>query len=219
MFDTPCTQELWQAVIGENPSGFVDLLRPVEQVSWEDAQTFIAKLNAVIPGLSLRLPTEAEWEYACRAGTTEATYAGPMTILGLNNAPVLDEIAWYGGNSGVDYDLGNGADSSDWPQKQFDHQKAGTRKVATKRPNRWGLFDMLGNVWEWCGDWYASEYYQTSPSADPDGASEGHGRVLRGGCWSFYAQYARSAYRYYAEPGDRDFYIGFRCAQVQEDRK
>lgn len=215
MFETPCTQELWQAIIGENPSHFVDPLRPVEQISWDDAQIFIAKLNATIPGLALRLPTEAEWEYACRAGTTEATYAGPMKVLGQNNAPVLDGIAWYSGNSGVDFDLDEGSDSRGWPEKQYAHRQAGTRKVATKRPNRWGLFDMLGNVWEWCSDWYASQSYQTSSPADPGGPSAGHVRVLRGVGWGSPAQDARSASRGRLEPGYRGPDVGFRCAQVQ----
>ena len=215
IFDTPCTQALWRAVMGDNPSRFVDPDRPVEQVSWDDTNAFIAKLNSAVGGLALRLPTEAEWEYACRAGTTEATYAGPMEILGNRNAPVLDEIAWYGGNSGVDFDLEDGWDSSNWPEKQYDHQKAGTRKVGEKLPNRWGLFDMLGNVWEWCSDWYDAGAYRASASVDPTGPTDGHYRVLRGGGWSDSAQGVRSAYRYHYEPGGRDGNFGFRCAQVQ----
>jgi formylglycine-generating enzyme required for sulfatase activity len=112
--DTPVTQALWQAVIGSNPSRFVHPERPVEQVSWDDAQAFIARLNEQQPGLELSLPTEAQWEYACRAGTTTATYAGDLKILGDDNAPVRDAIAWYGGNSGVDFDLAKGQEANGW---------------------------------------------------------------------------------------------------------
>jgi formylglycine-generating enzyme required for sulfatase activity len=216
VFDTPCTQMLWHAVMGENPSYFVDPRRPVEQVSWDDTTPFIGKLNSAVPGLALRLPTEAEWEYVCRAGTTEATYAGPIELLGDNNAPILDDIAWYGGNSGVDFDLDNGWDSSVWPEKQYDHQRAGTRKVAEKLPNRWGLYDMLGNVWEWCFDWYDADYYGASESADPSGPAEGRFRVLRGGGWDSGGRGARSACRGHLVPNDRSYVVGFRCAQVQE---
>ncbi|MDA1050999.1 MAG: formylglycine-generating enzyme family protein [Planctomycetota bacterium] len=216
IFDTPCTQSLWQAVTGQNPSRFVDPERPVEQVSWDDTQEFITKLNSAVPGLALRLPTEAEWEYACRAGTTEATYAGPIEILGANNAPILDAIAWYGGNSGVEFDRDDGSDSSKWPDKQHAHKMAGTRKVAQKLPNRWGFFDMLGNIWEWCQDWYDSEAYRSSASTDPTGPDQGLHRVLRGGSWGSNARFVRSAFRDHLDPGYRDDFIGFRCAQVQE---
>ncbi|NQT11380.1 MAG: formylglycine-generating enzyme family protein [Planctomycetes bacterium] len=215
IFDTPCSQAVWEIVMEENPSRFVDPDRPVEQVSWDDCQDFITRLNSHLPGLSLRLPSEAEWEYACRAGTTEATYAGPIEILGHNNAPILDDIAWYGGNCGVDFDLDDGWDSSGWPDKQHDHRRAGTRKVAQKRPNRWGLFDMLGNVIEWCQDRYGA--YVGGAQLDPQGPSDGHDRVVRGGSWNYDARGLRSAYRNHLRPSLRVLNFGFRCARVQDD--
>ena len=138
LFDTPCTQALWQAVIGDNPSYFQSPDRPVEQVSWEDVKGFLERINTLVPGLDLMLPTEAQWEYACRAGTETAIYTGTIEILGDRNAPALDPIAWYGGNSGVDFDLGNGYNSSGWPEKQYPHTLAGTRPVAGEQPNAVG---------------------------------------------------------------------------------
>ena len=152
MFATPCTQALWEALMGENPSEFKSADRPVESVSWDACEEFVKKLNKRIHGLELSLPSEAQWEYACRAGTTTSTYAGPLEIKGTNNAPILDAIAWYGGNSGHGFDLENGYDASGWEEKQYPFDKAGTRPVAKKRANPWGLYDMLGNVWEWCAD-------------------------------------------------------------------
>lgn len=121
---------LWVAVMGENPSGFRgerpdDLERPVEQVSWEDCQAFLGRLNAHVAGLAARLPTEAEWERACRAGTQGATWVGELS--GEEKSPELDAIAWYRGNSGAE-----------------------TQPVGRKAPNPYGLHDMLGNVNEWC---------------------------------------------------------------------
>ncbi len=110
--EVPVTQALWTAVMGENPSEFRDEARPVETVSWDDCQGFVKAVNEKVPGLDLRLPTEAEWEYVCRAGTTAATWAGDLEIKGLHNASRLDSIAWYGGNRGKDFDRAEGYDST-----------------------------------------------------------------------------------------------------------
>jgi formylglycine-generating enzyme required for sulfatase activity len=134
--NTPCTQALWQAVMGENPSRFVSPARPVEQVSWDDCQVFLTRLNTLVSGLSARLPTEAEWEYACRGGTTGATWVGELDLRSDYDAPILDAIAWYGGNSGHGFELSNGFDSSQWPNKQYPHTRAAssTRRCASITP-------------------------------------------------------------------------------------
>jgi formylglycine-generating enzyme required for sulfatase activity len=215
LFDTPCTQALWQAVMGKNPSEFKSPDRPVETVSFDDVQQFIARIGTKIPGLQLALPSEAQWEYACRAGTPTASYAGDLKILGANNAPALDPIAWYGGNSGRDFDLKKGFDSSDWPERQYDHKKAGTRRVREKRPNDGGLYDMLGNVWEWCLD--GKRGYEAGGIMDPVGViGSAEWRVVRGGSWYDAAQGARSACRGTLDPDVSLGHLGFRCAQVQE---
>ncbi len=215
LFDTPCRQALWQAVTGDNPSEFRTANRPVENVSWRDVQEFLRRIGDRVPGLGLVLPTEAQWEYACRAGTGTATYAGDLEILGYHNAPVLDAIAWYGGNSGAGFELDNGEDSSDWEEKQYPHQRAGTRPVGLKAPNGWGLYDMLGNVWEWCAD--GKRTYQSETVADPVGpARPGASRVLRGGNWADCARDLRSASRYALTQNSLHGGIGFRCARVQD---
>jgi len=173
LFDTPCTQALWQAMTGDNPSQFKGENRPVERVSWEDCQAFIVELDRRLPGLELRLPTEAQWEYACRAGTTTARYHED-----------LNAIAWYRNNS--------------------DSQ---THEVGQKRPNAWGLYDMLGNVYEWCQD-DRRDYMSTAAVDIETGAH----RVIRGGCWENPAQFVRSAYRYAHEPANRYPDLGFRCS-------
>ncbi len=211
--EAPCTQALWEAVMGENPSRFVSAERPVEQVSWEDCQRFLSALNERVGGLDARLPTEAEWEYACRAGTETSTYAGELEILGANNGPLLDAIAWYGGNSGVDFELEDGYDSAGWPEKQYPHTKAGTHPVRQKRPNAWGLYDMLGNVWEWCADWKGD--YTQEPVRNPRGPDVGSYRVRRGGSWGNGARNVRAAARYWRSPGSRHVILGLRLARGQ----
>lgn len=177
LFDTPCTQALWQAVMKRNPSHFEGKERPVEHVSWEDCQKFIAKLNDQRPGLALALPTEAEWEYACRAGTNTARYGED-----------LDAIAWYHKNSNDQ-----------------------THPVKQKKPNAWGLYDVLGNVAEWCHD--GRRNYVTDAVVNPLGpTTAGARRVIRGGGWRWGALHIRSAYRYANRSGYyRSDDLGFRC--------
>ena len=214
LFDTPCTQGLWETVMDDNPSRFQSPERPVEEVAWNDVQGFLERINARIPGLDLVLPTEAQWEHACRAGTDTALYTGPIDILGENNAPALDAIAWYEGNSGVDFDLDKGQDSSGWTEMQYPNPQSGTHPVGKKRPNPWGLYDMIGNVWEWCADdlriydadWKTDSVGPLDPSADP---------VVRGGSWYSGARGCRCAYRFRPGPDYRLDALGFRCARVQ----
>ncbi len=212
--DTPCTQELWQEVMGDNPSRFKSPHRPVERVSWDDCHSFLETVNERQPGLELRLPTEAQWERACRARTDTATWLGDLEILGKRNAPLLDEIAWYSGNSGIDFDLEDGVDSSDWEGKQYLHTRAGTRQVGLKQPNHWGLYDMLGNVWEWCSDKWGSRYPE-GPRIDPTGPTKGGRRVLRGGAWGNDARNVRAAFRFGSARDLRSNDLGFRLSRGQ----
>ena len=179
MFDTPCTQALWEAVMGENPSRFKGPDRPVEAVSWDQCQEFLKALNSRIDGLRLSLPSEAQWEYACRAGTETPRYREDP-----------DEIAWYSANSGDE-----------------------THPVAGKEPNAWGLYDMLGNVWEWCEDVWVENYHEESRASAVDPASAP--RVIRGGSWDFDARRVRAAYRVPYEPSIRSGLLGFRCAEFR----
>ena len=214
--ETPVTQALWKAVVGKNPSEFKSDDRPVEQVSWDDCRGFIRELNALVPGLDVRLPTEAEWEHACRAGTVTATWVGDLEILGRNNAPVLDAVAWYGGNCGVGFELENGWDTTGdlWKEKQYEFSRGGTHPVMGKDPNPFGLYDMLGNVYEWCRDWQGA--YPDGPVTDPTGPETGSFRVFRGGSWFVDARYVRAAYRYWYDPADRYDFLGLRLARGQE---
>jgi formylglycine-generating enzyme required for sulfatase activity len=176
------TQREWTAVMGGNPSEFKGESNPVENVSWDNVQTFIQRLNQKEGTNKYRLPTDAEWEYAARARTTSQYSFG-------DNADSLEQYAWYSRNSG-----------------------GKTHPVGQKEPNPWGLHDMHGNVWEWGQDWYDKSYYAQSPASDPHGPSEGLIRVLRGGGWLDGARYQRSTYRYGQPPGMRMSYFGFRLA-------
>jgi len=207
------TQRQYQHLMGDNPSWFKNAgpNAPVEKVTWHEATNFCAKLQGRLPselkGRTVRLPTEAEWEYACRARTKTTIYTGDLTICGENNGPELDPIAWYGGNSGVQYD---GAwDSSGWSNKQHNHTRAGTHPVGQKDANDWRLHDMLGNVWEWC--WDGKREYTHEAQVDPVGdTSARSSRMLRGGGWGDDARCCRSATRGGIAPGNSGYNIGFR---------
>ena len=185
MGETEVTQALWKAVMGSNPSYFKGENLPVEQVSWNDCQEFIKKLNG-LTGKNFRLPTEAEWEYAARGGNNSNgyKYAGSNTI---------GDVAWCNETT----------------------KDEGTRQVKTKRPNELGLYDMSGNVWEWCSDWYDYSYYSSSPSTNPQGPSSGSDRVLRGGYWDNCAWYCRVLGRNIKAPGCTNSCIGFRLVLPQ----
>jgi len=183
-------QEQWEAVMGNNPSTFKGAKNPVEQVSWDDCQEFLGKLNAKTAeqGSKFVLPTGAEWEYACRGRSTTRFSFGDA-------ARSLGEYAWYKDNS---------------------EQK--THPVGNKKPNAWGLYDMHGNVWEWCHDLYDGKYYSNSATDDPQGPSLGSRRVLRGGSWRIPAGICRSAGCDSGVPGYRDAGLGFRIARVPADK-
>jgi formylglycine-generating enzyme required for sulfatase activity len=184
MSDAPVTQSLWRAVRGDNPSGFLGDERPVERVSWEDCQRFLAALNARVPGLDARLPTEAQWERACRGGSDALNWIESI------DRRRLGRVAWFHDNSGGE-----------------------THPVRAKAPNPFGLYDMLGNVWEWCEDWYA--LYPESAETDPVGAASGALRIIRGGAFVTGRWYLRAAYRMGFAPANRDRDLGFRiCCDV-----
>jgi len=216
MADTACTQALWEAVTGQNPSRFKGARRPVEQVTWYDAEDFIQSLDGIIdaqvdrlaarrrspfassaigPGpeeqpvpLRLRLPTEAEWEYACRAGTR-----GPFAF-----------------GDDIDPDQANYDGNHPYRGRRKGRYREETVEVASLPPNPWGLYEVHGNVWEWCRDWYGE--YPGGPVTDPVGPPSGGVRVLRGGSWLGDARYLRSAYRFASPPAGRNVYRGLRLA-------
>ncbi len=172
------TQAMWESAMGSNPSGFKGADRPAETISWNDVQEFLQRMSAKNDGYRYRLPTEAEWEYAARAGSTSARYGE------------LNAVAWYDGNSVNE-----------------------THPVGQKQANAWGLYDMLGNLWEWTQDRYDKNYYQRSLGTDPQGPSSGMARVVRGGSWGSYAGSVRASVRLNVGPGLRDDNIGFRCVR------
>lgn len=175
------TQELWEAVMGNNPSYYKGSTKPVESVSWDDCKNFINKLNILLSsqlgGKRFALPTEAQWEYAARGGIKSqgCKYAGSNNI---------NDVAWYNDNSNIT-----------------------THEVGLKSPNELGLYDMSGNVWEWCQDWYGD--YSSSSEINPTGSFGGSYRVDRGGSWASYAGCCRVSYRCYS-PSGRNFSLGFR---------
>ncbi|MBO4545613.1 MAG: formylglycine-generating enzyme family protein, partial [Verrucomicrobia bacterium] len=187
------TQAQYEAVTGSNPANFKGSNRPVENVNWFDAVNFCEKLTEIekaagrLPeGYEYTLPTEAQWEYACRAGTAAALNSG-KNLSDESECSEMDEVGWYGYNS--------------------DNE---THSVGQKMPNAWGLYDMHGNVWEWCLDKY--EDYPTSSVTDPVGPDTGVHRVKRGGSLDLIAGSCRSAYRNSYSPEGRDFIFGFRVA-------
>lgn len=176
---TEVTQALWKAVMGCNPSYIKGDNLPVENVSWYDCQEFIRKLNSLI-GQNFRLPTEAEWEFACRGGNNSRGYK-------YSGSNYIDNVAWYYGNSGKK-----------------------THPVATKSPNELGIYDMTGNVFEWCADWYGE--YSSGAQTNPKGPYDGKYRVNRGGYWYDGAGWCRSSYRGNCSPTDHGDDIGLRLA-------
>lgn len=176
----PVTQEEWKTVMGSNPSCFEGDDRPVECVSWNDVQDFVARLNEMEGTDKYRLPSEDEWEYACRAGTTTRYSFGDADSK-------LGEYAWYYGNS--------------------EHQ---THSVGQKKPNPWGLYDMHGNVWEWCRNRYHEIYEDTLAYASAWAAFSGLGQILRGGGWVNYPKKCRSTYRISFHPNYGHYSLGFR---------
>ena len=195
---TEVTQALWYAVMGQTPTSDGEQWSitygrgnayPAYYVSWEDCQEFITKLNE-LTGQTFRLPTEAEWEYAARGGNKSKgyKYSGSNTI---------GDVAWYWDNipSHTEGDTGYG-----------------TQPVATKQANELGIYDMSGNVLEWCSDWYGSSYYSSSPATNPTGPTSGSGRVIRGGSWYFNAGDCRVAIRGNFTPASRYYDLGLRLA-------
>lgn len=178
--ETEVTQALWEAVMGSNPSNFKGANKPVENVSWDDCQDFVRKLNQKT-GQSFRLPTEAEWEYAARGGNRSLGYK-------YSGSKKLDDVAWYTKTT----------------------KDKGTRDVKTKQANELGLYDMSGNVWEWCQDWFGE--YSSGSQTNPTGPSSGSHRVRRGGSWDNSAGYCRVSNRNHDTPDYRSYRLGLRLA-------
>lgn len=178
------TQGQWESVMGNNPSQYVGVNRPVDHVSWYDAQSFIHMLNETVGDSLYRLPTEAEWEYAARAGTTTRWSFG-------DDENQLEDYAWFEDNY---------------------LSTSGTKEAGTKLPNPWGLYDMHGNIFEWCQDWFG--LYNLEASIDPTGPASGRERVIRGGFYGNYAEFVRSTSRSAIDPAFRASNFGFRLLRI-----
>jgi len=177
---TEVTQAQWQMIMDNNPSSFKGAKLPVENVSWEETQQFIELINMLSPSYNYRLPTEAEWEYAAKAGSND-DYAGD-----------LEKLAWYEANSG-----------------------GKTHPVGRKQPNAWGLYDVHGNVQEWCQDWY--DTYSSETVTDPPGPESGSEKVIKGGGWHSLAASCRCASRVIGLPINHYFYVGFRLVRTPKE--
>jgi len=184
MGKTEVTQAQWQTIMGNNPSFFNGENRPVESILWNEGQEFLRQLEART-GTAFRLPTEAEWEYACRAGTQTVYSFG-------NDVRELGNYAWYRENSGME-----------------------THPVGQLKPNAWGFYDMHGNVWEWCADIYTSDAYRQHPHQNPVVTSGGSYRVRRGGSWKTYPAEMRSASRLAVNPTGRNPAFGLRLVRTK----
>jgi formylglycine-generating enzyme required for sulfatase activity len=195
LLETPVTQAMWEGVMGGVSSAFRGKNFPVECVSWEECQAYIEKLNSLKPapsGYRFSMPTEAQWEYACRAGTTTPFHFG----------------------SQLNGDKANCAGNFPYGTELKGKSLSRTSEVGAYPANAWGLHDMHGNVWEWCLDWKGD--YPNGNVTDPVGASTGSERMLRGGSWCSSAGVCRSAYRFACVPSDSHWVVGFRLSLVHE---
>ncbi|MDR1383016.1 MAG: formylglycine-generating enzyme family protein [Planctomycetaceae bacterium] len=198
MQETEVTQEQWENVKGSNPSHFKGNRLPVENVSWDDCQYYLRKLNALISSdYEFSLPTEAQWEYACRAGSTTAYSFG-------DSREQLKDYAWFGAYL-TEYGLTASSGKT-------------TNPVGQKKANAWGLYDMHGNVWEWCNDLWWHDDYPSGSATDPIGANNGSFRVGRGGSWNYYALGCRSAFRTRIAPARREYDWGLRLSLVDKSK-
>jgi len=219
------TQAQWKRVMGRNPSTFRSARRPVEGVGYDDIcgsdsgaewpassrvdeDSFLGRLRERTLKEGFDLPTEAQWEYACRAGTeTALPNEREFREKGKPCVFALDDIAWHKGNCWADFELENGVSCAVLTEKYNLVRKGGTHVVGLKQPNAWGLYDMIGNVWEWCRDW-GGRY--RGDATDPKGPESGSSRVYRGGSWGNDAISCRSAFRFSFRPDFRCANVGFR---------